>query len=297
MSEEFTMKEYLTLRDLEQFAGLREKGDFIVQYGQEILLALVLLLVGLILVKLFMAWVRKILPRYTRNQYLISMVILALNILLIVLLLSVLAHYLGIRDIVVRRIFLAVALIVGGFILFLRPYIPTLPFKTGNVIAIEGVVGKVEAMTFNYTRMRTFDGKTLFLPNQKLFKAVINNYHYTPNRRVQINVTIEYTADLLKAKQVMKEIMDNDSRVLKKPVSTVYVMELGEDGVILSGRCWVENAKYLKIRSDVAERIKLRFDEEGIAIAIPQRRLHLDNGSRVPDFRRMRGEDKEVDVS
>lgn len=265
------------LRDLEQFTDLRKTGDFIIQYGQEILIASAIFLVALILVKFLVAWLRKTLPKYIENQYLVSMVITALNIFLIVLVVTFSLHYLGMRDLVIRRLLIAIALVATGFIVLLKPYIPTLPFKIGNTVEIGGVIGKVEAMTFNYTRMKTFDGKTLFIPNQMLFKTVINNFHYTPTRRVRVKVVIGYKDDLLKAKKLLKEIMESDPRVLKKPAPAVYVMALEDNGVYLSGRCWVENPKYLRVLSDVTEKVKLRFDQEKITMVHPQLDVHFDS--------------------
>jgi small conductance mechanosensitive channel len=270
------------LRDLERLSQYRDVGDFIVQYGQEILIASAVFLLGLIAVKFMIAWVRKSLTRFTENQYLISMVITSLNVTLIVVVISLSLHYLGVKDLVIRRLLFACTLIVIGFIVLLKRYIPTLPFKTGNTIEIGGVIGKVEAMTFTHTRLKTFDGKTLFIPNQMLYKTIVNNFHFTPTRRVRVTVTIGYRDDLLKAKRVLKEIMESDPRVLKKPAPAVYVMELDENGVKLSARCWVENAKYLRVLSDVTEKVKLRFDEEGISIGYPQRDVHLVTESK-PD--------------
>jgi len=266
------------LRDMSAFTDMRNTGDFIIQHGQEILIASLMFLVGLIAVKFIIAYLKKTLPRYTENQYLVTVVITALNIILIVLIISFSLHYLGMRDLVIRRLLVAVTLVVVGFMVLLKPYIPTLPFKTGNTIEIGGLIGKVEAMTFTHTRMKTFDGKTLFIPNQMLYKTVVNNFHFTPTRRVRVKVTIGYKDDLLKAKQVLKEIMESDPNVLKKPAPGVYVMELDENGVNLSARCWVENAKYLRVLSDVTEKVKLRFDEEKINMVHPQLDVHMDGG-------------------
>jgi small-conductance mechanosensitive channel len=46
----------------------------------------------------------------------------------------------------------------------------------------------------------------------------------------------------------------------------------------------VENTKYLRVLSDVTEKVKLRFDEEGISIAIPQRNVHLAGAVTAPQF-------------
>jgi small conductance mechanosensitive channel len=140
---------------------------------------------------------------------------------------------------------------------------------------VGGLIGKVEATTFLNTRLKTFDGKTLFIPNRMIINDIVNNYHFTPNRQVRINVTIRYSDDLQKAKEVLKEVLLDESRVLEKPVPRVYVTDLGENGVGLSARGWVENKKYLRARSDLLEKTKMRFDEEGITIAFPQRGVHL----------------------
>lgn len=69
-----------------------------------------------------------------------------------------------------------------------RPYLPRLPFKVGNTIKSGGLLGRVEATTFSNTRMRTFDGKTVWIPNNKLFKDYLLNYHYTLNRKIHLDV-------------------------------------------------------------------------------------------------------------
>ncbi len=80
---------------------------------------------------------------------------------------------------------------------------------------------------------------------------------------------------------MLAEVFADDPNVLEKPAPSVYVTELGDDGVELSARGWVENAKYLRIRSDLLEKIKLRFDHEGITISLPQRDVHLDVSGNV----------------
>jgi small conductance mechanosensitive channel len=272
----------ITLRDLVRNTSFGKAGDFVEQYGQEILLAAAIFLIGLIAVKFFLVWLKKTLLKFTENQQLASMVITGVNIALIVLVLSVALHFLGMRDIVIRRLLIAVTLVVIAFMVLLKPYIPNLPFKIGNTVEIGGILGKVEAITFTYTRLKTFDGKTLFVPNQMLFKSVINNYHFTPTRRVRVKVTIGYKDDLVKAKEVIKQLMTDDERVLKKPAPAVSVIDLGDNGVELSARCWVNNLKYFTVWTGLMEKVKLAFDKEGITIAFPQRDVHLVNESEPP---------------
>ena len=144
----------------------------------------------------------------------------------------------------------------------------------GNTVEAGGLLGKVEATTFLNTRLRTFDGKTLYIPNRRILDDIVVNYHFTPNRRVYLDVGIRYDQDLLKAKRVLEMLMIQDPRVLATPRPVVYVTELAGSSVDLSGRCWVKNLEYWKTRCDLIEKIKLRFDHEGIVIAYPQLDVH-----------------------
>ena len=133
----------------------------------------------------------------------------------------------------------------------------------------------MEATTFLNTRLKTFEGLTVFVPNSKIFNDYVTNYHFTPTRRVKVDVGIGYDQDILKAKRIMEAIMIEDPRVETKPRPAVYVLNLADSCVELGGRCWVENLKYWVTRCDLIEKVKLRFDQEGITIAFPQRDVHL----------------------
>jgi small conductance mechanosensitive channel len=69
-----------------------------------------------------------------------------------------------------------VSLAAIGLMVFLRPFLPTLPFKVGNTIKAADLMGKVEAIRFLNTRLQTFDGKTFFVPNRKILDDIVINY-------------------------------------------------------------------------------------------------------------------------
>jgi small conductance mechanosensitive channel len=81
----------------------------------------------------------------------------------------------------------------------------------------------------------------------------------------------------------MTEIMTAETKVKEKPAPKVYVVNLGDNGVELSARCWVENPKYWTVRCTLLEKVKLRFDQEGIVIAFPQRDVHLHGSAPTPE--------------
>jgi hypothetical protein len=91
------------------------------------------------------------------------------------------------RGIVIARVFIAVTLAVIGVAVIFRRYLPTLPFKVGDTVQVGGRLGKVEATTVLNTRLRTFDGKTVFMPNRKILNEDVINYHFTPERQIRTN--------------------------------------------------------------------------------------------------------------
>jgi small conductance mechanosensitive channel len=268
----------------QQFGRLERIGDVMTLYGQEVLLALAILVGGLIVVKQFVRLLRRILQRLTLKQPLIATVCNVVYIMLLVFVAVVVLKELGLESLLIRRIVMFIALAAVGLIVLFRPYIPSLPFKVGNTIKTGDLFGKVEATTFLNTRLRTFEGLTVFVPNSKILNDYVINYHFTPTRRVKIDVGIRYDQDILKAKQIVEAIMVEDPRVKTKPRPVVYVLNLADGCVKLGGRCWVDNLKYWVTKCDLTEKVKLRFDREGIVITFPQRDVHIYHETPLAAF-------------
>jgi len=259
----------------EQFERLTKIGELLNQYGKELVLALAILVFGLIVARIVVRVVGVTLQRFTTKQTVISSVSNAVHLLLIMIIVATALEAAGMHTIIINRILASITLAAIGLIVLFRPYMPTLPFRVGNTIKTGDLFGKVEATTFLNTRLRTFEGLTVFVPNTKILNDYLINYHFTPTRRIKIDVGIGYDQDILKAKQALEAIMIEDPRVKTKPRPVVYVLNLADSCVELGGRCWVDNPKYWVTKCDLLEKTKLRFDQEGITIAFPQQDVHL----------------------
>ena len=88
-------------------------------------------------------------------------------------------------------------------------------------------------------------------------------------------VGIGYDADLLKAKNLLLEMIKEDERILDEPAHTVAVNELADSSVNFVVRPWVNSPDFFAVKWDFTEKVKLRFDEEGISIPFPQMDVHL----------------------
>lgn len=151
------------------------------------------------------------------------------------------------------------------------------PFRVGDYImeSAYGTEGTVKEIGIFYTRLETFDGKMVVLPNGGLANNSITNATYTYMRRMDLRFCIAYEADIAKAKQILMSIMDNDEDVLQDQPKQAFVSNLLDSSVEIALRCFCENAKYWDLRWRLFENVKLSFDAAGIKIPYPQMELHM----------------------
>jgi small conductance mechanosensitive channel len=150
------------------------------------------------------------------------------------------------------------------------------PFDMGDVVEAGGVSGKVKNMSLVSTTILTFDNQTMVVPNNKIWGDVIKNVTSQRTRRVDLVFGISYDDDITKAEQVLKDIVEADARVLKKPEPTIKLHELGDSSMNFIVRPWVKTADYWDVYWDLTRAVKLRFDREQISIPYPQRDVHFD---------------------
>jgi small conductance mechanosensitive channel len=149
------------------------------------------------------------------------------------------------------------------------------PFKVGDFIEGGGTAGVVEKIQIFTTTLKSPDNKTIIVPNPKLTEDNIVNYSTQGTRRVDMVFGIGYGDDIDKARQIILEVMGADERILKDPEPSVAVSELADSSVNFVVRPWSTVADYWGVMFDTTEKVKKRFDEEGISIPFPQRDVHI----------------------
>lgn len=160
----------------------------------------------------------------------------------------------------------------GILIITLRPY------RVGELVEIAGARGTVQEIRFFHTVLRTPDNSVFFIPNSDVMDNNIINYSEMEWRRLDLVFGIGYEDDLRKAKRILHEIVASHERIAVDPPPTIAVLELGDSSVNFAVRPFVRPDDYLAVQFDLIERVKLRFDEEGISIPYPQRDVHVYQG-------------------
>ena len=141
-----------------------------------------------------------------------------------------------------------------------------------------GTDGIVERITMFTTIMRTPDNREVIVPNGAIYNDTIVNYSARGTRRVDMVFGISYDDDIRQARDIIQGILETDERVLEEPEPVIAVSELADSSVNFAVLPWVKTPDYLAVKFDMTEKIKLAFDENGIAIPYPQMDIHM-NGS------------------
>lgn len=149
------------------------------------------------------------------------------------------------------------------------------PFKVGDFIEGGGVAGTVEHIEIFTTQLKTPDNKTIIIPNAKLTGDNITNFNVKGTRRVDFLFGIGYGDDIDKARRIIKEIIDQDERVMKEPEPVIVVSDLADSSVNLTVRAWTSAADYWSFYFDTIENVKKQFDAQGVSIPFPQRDVHI----------------------
>lgn len=253
----------------------------VLQYGAQVTLALLTFLFGWWLINTLTAKVSGLLQRRKVDPTLHGFIGSLAGIILKVLLLVSVASMIGVETTsfiaVIGAAGLAIGLALQGSLANFAGGVLILlfrPIRVGEWIEAQGVAGTVDSIQIFHTVLKSADNKTIAVPNGALSNGHITNYSREPRRRADINVGIDYGADIKLARQILLEIAQ-DERVLRDPEPVVFVTGLGDSSVNLSLRVWVATGDFWPVTFGFTELVKERFDAAGIGIPFPQRVVHL----------------------
>lgn len=152
----------------------------------------------------------------------------------------------------------------------------TRKLKEGDVIEIDGTAGVVEIINYNHTVLRTFDGKSVIIPNKQVWSEKVTNYWPGPVRRVSMKISVAYNSDLSKVLGILKKCIDDEPLVEKQDVSnTIVFSSFSSSSIDFDVFFWVKRENYFDALNALAQRIKREFESQGITIPLPQIDVHL----------------------
>ncbi|ERH04675.1 MAG: small-conductance mechanosensitive channel, partial [Halorubrum sp. J07HR59] len=173
---------------------------------------------------------------------------------------------------------------LAGFVLMLSR-----PFKIGDWVVIGDEEGIVTDITIINTRLRSFDGEEVVMPNDQVSDTTVTNRTKRGQLRIRTEVGIDYDTDIERAETLATEAIESVDDVATAPKPHAVPTGFGDSAVVLELRYWIRNPsarKQWQTSQMVIRAVKHRFDEAGITIPYPQRELSSrEDGATPPSAR------------
>lgn len=147
------------------------------------------------------------------------------------------------------------------------------PFEKGDVIEVGTFTGTVEEIGLMALTLRTFDNRSVRIPNETLVKTNVVTVTRYPIRRVDLTVGVAYNEAIDEVMRVLREVADSHPAVLDEPEAIIVFNGFGESSLNFMIGAWTTKEDVLKVKNELPLRIKEAFDREGIEMPFPHRVL------------------------
>jgi small-conductance mechanosensitive channel len=162
------------------------------------------------------------------------------------------------------------AVLAGFVLMFSRP------FEIGDWVQVGEEEGIVTEITIVNTRLQTFDGEMVVLPNDEVSSQPITNRTYKGRLRLEVEIGVDYDADPQTAADVAHDSLDEVDEILDVPTPQVVLKRFDDSAVVLGVRAWIGEPsarRKWRARTAMISAVKAAFERENIKIPFPQREL------------------------
>lgn len=149
--------------------------------------------------------------------------------------------------------------------------------RVGDIVEVEGRVGKVFEIKLRTTLAQTRDDKVMVIPNHKFMRDLV--YNYTQNHsttREAVRVGVAYGSDVKLVTRLLLQAVEEQEGVLKKPPPFVLFDDFGDSALLFSAHFHIHDVfSDPRLKSKMRYRIDELFRENGVTIPFPQRDVHF----------------------
>ena len=257
-------------------------------------LAIVIVVIGILLAGWVTSILQKKIKQKSHDQLMSNFLAKAIKLVLIIAVILMALHAAGLSSIAGALVATAGAsAIVIGFAFkdiaenFLAGVILAFnrPFHVDDTVQIENVFGKVKSMEFRYTKITTFDGRNVYIPNADILTKPVYNFTEDGFYRTDFIVGIAYENDIEKAKEIISACFEEDELVINDDVHVSFVAEdeLAASTVNLKVYFWVTTEDFrrgtLQTRGRLIQKVKTRLEENGFNLPAEIRELKFYEAS------------------
>ncbi len=147
-------------------------------------------------------------------------------------------------------------------------------YGVGDAVDLGEAIGTVEAVGLRVTRVRDVDGTVWYVRNGEILRVGNQSQNWA---RTVLDISVSYSEDLARVRAVLTEVAhslwdDEDYRdiIIEEP-EVWGVQNLGPEAVVVRVTLKTAPMEQWNVAREMRERIKARFDHEGIVMPLPQR--------------------------
>jgi small-conductance mechanosensitive channel len=249
---------------------------------------ILIIILVFVLTSLFLKFFRKIIYRTLSNDAKVKFksVFSFFNYFIYVIVLLITLQNIG-AD--VTAIFAASAALLVGVGLALQTFIQDIisgifilvdqSVHVGDIIEVEGQVGKVENIKLRTTRAVTRENKVLIIPNHKFLISTL--FNWTENgviTKESVAVGVAYNSDIDQVTELLLKLASENQSIIEDPKPFVIFEDFGDNALQFQIFFAVKSSFESNIvKSNMRYAIFKAFEKEGIQIPFPQRTLSFLN--------------------
>lgn len=159
------------------------------------------------------------------------------------------------------------------------------PFRIDDQIIIGDYEGTVERIDIRDTKIRTYDGERILIPNSQLFTSAVRVRTAFALRRTDLSVGVDYNTSLPDAQRILLRTMEGvEGVLLNKPVE-IDLVAFGDSSMDLVVRYWTNSRQpeVRQVQTKVIMAIKEALDDAGIGIPYPIRTVYYFDQDKYKD--------------
>lgn len=261
-----------------------EKTSFLIQYllnqrepllrfGQTLLFALLVFVIGRKIVKLMLSVTKRWMERHEVEVSVCNFVMSLANVLYNLLLVFVVAGILGVGTSSIIAMIgsagLAIGLALQGSLSNLAGGVLILmlkPFQVGDYIITSGAEGTVQSIDIFYTRLTTTDNKVVVIPNGTISNSDVTNTSKQDRRMQILEFSVGYDTDIAVVKSLLLEQIKKDPKIMQDQPMDVVIDKLNPVRIRMQAKFWTSTEAYWEVRYRMLSVIKDTLQEQGISI-------------------------------
>lgn len=168
------------------------------------------------------------------------------------------------------------------------------PFHIDDTVSIENVFGKVKAMEFRYTKITTFDGRNVYIPNSDVLTKPVYNYTEDGFYRSDFIIGIAYENDIDKAIELVNQCLNEEKEIVhdEQHINFVVEDELAASTVNLKIFFWVETSDFrkgmLETRGKLIKKVKTLLESNSFNLPANITEVKFYDASKPIDLNTVR---------